>query len=32
LFVGGRIGDCPVLLLVIFFPGLASWIPHYFLG
>jgi TRAP-type C4-dicarboxylate transport system permease large subunit len=21
-----------VLLLVIFFPGLASWIPHYFLG
>ena len=21
-----------VLLLVIFFPPLASWIPHYFLG
>jgi len=21
-----------VLLLVILFPGLASWIPHYFLG
>ena len=21
-----------VLLLVIFIPGLASWIPHYFLG
>jgi C4-dicarboxylate transporter, DctM subunit len=21
-----------VLLLVIFIPGLATWIPHYFLG
>jgi tripartite ATP-independent transporter DctM subunit len=24
--------ECLVLLLVIFIPGLSSWIPHYFLG
>lgn len=24
--------ECVVLLLVIFFPGLSSWIPRYFLG